>query len=161
LTFLCFSDEQRPDGRISITILSRFLTLKQALRHREMVSSVPRKPITQSVPVVQEMSDEISHAMAIQTHIAAARESSWRALGHGLAIILASTTIAWGAGKAFFVPQTDYNAKLQQDMVNAESFRQTMARLDKSITELTIVSGKMNETVQDLKTNIAVIRATR
>lgn len=106
------------------------------------------------------MQDEVSQAIALQTQQVLVRESSWRALGHGLTIIIASATIAWGAGRAFFVPQSDYNARLQQDLVNTEAFRQTMARLDKSITELSIVSGKMNETVQDLKTNIAVISAT-
>lgn len=112
-----------------------------------------------SVPT-RAMVDEISDAIIVRERAQKA-QSIWQTIGSGLAIVIATATVAGVLGKAFFVPQSEYNARLQADLVSQEAFRQTMSRLDHSISELANVSSKMVETVQDLKTDLAVVRATR
>lgn len=91
---------------------------------------------------------------------------NWGKIRDAFALIATAAALAWGLSRAYFVPRAEWDARLQSEAkreqesaVAHEALRQTLAKLDTTIAEHARAFREEAAAIQELKIQIAVMRA--
>lgn len=81
----------------------------------------------------------------------------WKATAMVFGVIISFGIIVGVMGSAFFVSRAEYTQKAQEDAVVRETITRTMERLDRTLAKQEEAFGKLAETVNTIKVDLAVI----
>lgn len=119
-----------------------------------------RRSSTQGAVVSQELIDEVSQALSLEEPKRRDGGSSriWHYVGAVLAALLAAGALAGGLGHAFFVAKDDYTNSERVNAVEHENIRQTLLRIETTLTAQTAAFNRLQETAQAQAIELARLR---
>ncbi len=105
--------------------------------------------VSERAAIVQELAEEVSHAIEIPPKKTGGEGGSgfWHWLGPMLAAILAAAALAGGLGSAFYVDRKEYTGESTRNAVEHERMRQTLDRVARSLDEQTAAIKDLQKTV--------------
>jgi uncharacterized protein HemX len=131
---------------------SRDLRRTPSVWHRGNVDEQHRTSETRGI--AHEIVEEVTKAVQNPTR---ARWWNMPLLAAALTSVLAAAAIVGGLGRAFFVERASYQAAEQTNALEHERMRQTLERIDRSLTNQTAILEELRRTVQAQEVDLAVV----
>ena len=111
--------------------------------------------------IAREIIDEVSEAMTLPTKKSKNGNGTgprWlHYIGALLAGIVTAGILAGALGRAFFTDKTEYTIMKESNAVEHESLRQTLGRIDRTLSEQTTAFRELQKTVQEQAVDLARI----
>lgn len=85
----------------------------------------------------------------------------WKTWGVVLGTLIAAGSVAGVIADAFYVRRNEYTTRVNQDSVIQAEVQQTLDRLNTTIRFQSETFDRMNQTLQDIKTDVAVLKSKR